>query len=130
MFGLLTFTIFGVASALFARLARIWRGHSGVAWFIVSFAAFVGISTLEYWVPMPSGFEPSQPPPGAPAWALEAVPAFVAVIVGAPPLLLVAAILPRGRTRKCPHCAERITREATVCPHCRRDVFPTAAPSS
>ena len=28
----------------------------------------------------------------------------------------------RGNTRKCPHCAEMIKPDATVCRHCQRDV--------
>jgi len=27
-----------------------------------------------------------------------------------------------GKRRKCPHCAEWIKMEATVCPHCQREI--------
>jgi hypothetical protein len=30
----------------------------------------------------------------------------------------------RARRRPCPFCAERIRHEASVCPHCQRDVTP------
>jgi hypothetical protein len=32
--------------------------------------------------------------------------------------------LPSKRTRECPHCKERMRRDASVCPHCQRDSDP------
>jgi hypothetical protein len=32
------------------------------------------------------------------------------------------------RYGECPYCRERIRRDASVCPHCRRDVPPQAPP--
>lgn len=42
------------------------------------------------------------------------------VILG--PIGLLLAIASSDARRKCPHCAERIQKDAKVCPHCQRDV--------
>ena len=45
-------------------------------------------------------------------------------------IVVVAWAIGKGRTkappkRKCPNCAEWISPEAKVCPHCQRDVVST-----
>lgn len=38
------------------------------------------------------------------------------------PIGLILAILSGNNLPKCPFCAERIQKEAKVCPHCQRDL--------
>ena len=37
-------------------------------------------------------------------------------------ILLVLVFAPSDQTRKCPHCAESVKRDAKVCRHCGRDL--------
>jgi hypothetical protein len=37
-----------------------------------------------------------------------------------------ASIMVSDRRRRCPHCAEIIQQEASVCPHCQRPAVPSA----
>lgn len=39
-------------------------------------------------------------------------------------LLIVAVTKPPVPTRECPHCRERMHRDATACPHCQRTSRP------
>ena len=41
--------------------------------------------------------------------------------------LLVLVFAPSDPTRKCPHCAESVKRDAKVCRHCGRDLPPAAS---
>ncbi len=50
---------------------------------------------------------------------LLVIPLLTAVLIGVGGILVY-----RSRTRRCPHCAERIRNEATVCRYCGRDVPP------
>jgi hypothetical protein len=44
------------------------------------------------------------------------------------PVAVVASLLvSRGRYVDCPHCRERVDRQATVCPHCRSPLGEPAA---
>jgi len=38
------------------------------------------------------------------------------------PIGLIIMIFTRGNRRRCPHCKELINKDASVCPHCRREV--------
>lgn len=48
-------------------------------------------------------------------------------------VLLIIMLINKSRvakaSRQCPHCAETIKREASVCRYCGRDVEPAAAPT-
>jgi len=50
--------------------------------------------------------------------------AFLAFIVGAllGPLGILIAIISRGKRKKCLYCKELIHKDATVCPHCQKEV--------
>lgn len=43
-------------------------------------------------------------------------------------LFFVTGITKADQQRKCPHCAEFIKAEATVCKHCRKELRPTMPP--
>lgn len=47
--------------------------------------------------------------------------------------VIIVAILPPVRSsathRECPHCKETMRIDATVCPHCQRDVTASPSPS-
>ena len=45
----------------------------------------------------------------------------IGILLG--PLGIIIALLSKGNRRGCPHCRELVHREATVCPHCQRDLF-------
>ena len=54
-----------------------------------------------------------------------------AILVLAASLLVAAASFRNVvKLRRCPHCAELIQHEATVCKHCKRDVATQALPST
>lgn len=38
------------------------------------------------------------------------------------PLGILFAVLSSGDRRPCPHCAEKIRKQAKICPHCQREV--------
>lgn len=43
-------------------------------------------------------------------------------------MFAVSGVSSSDKARKCPHCAEWIKREATVCKHCHKDVGPAKRP--
>jgi hypothetical protein len=42
------------------------------------------------------------------------------------PIFLVVAIVMKSVRRRCPHCRETVQDDASVCPHCQRDLTPIA----
>ena len=50
--------------------------------------------------------------------------AVVGGILLGPLAVLMFAIAPSKEQRKCPHCAEWVKAEATVCKHCHKDIPP------
>jgi hypothetical protein len=47
--------------------------------------------------------------------------------------VIILAFLPTregDRFRECPHCREKMRRDASVCPHCQRDVVSVVAPTA
>lgn len=42
------------------------------------------------------------------------------------PFGVLFALLSQGNRKPCPYCKELIRKEATVCPHCQKDLSPQA----
>jgi hypothetical protein len=70
----------------------------------------------------PTSTPAAQPPPPSPAPVLgaAAVPAPPGALPASPPVSASPTSAPVAY-RECPHCKESMRRDATVCPHCRRE---------
>jgi len=44
----------------------------------------------------------------------------IGILLG--PIGLIIALISGSQLPKCPYCAERIQRDAKVCPHCRKEL--------
>ena len=124
------FLFFIVYALAFGFISQaIWSrkgGSPGAGFALGFFLGFLGLIYVAVARPSQTTLQTAPPMPRAPAPSAPTAPA-VPPPLGAPPANTGAARPPvspppgPGVVRECPFCKEEIRRDASVCPHCRRE---------